>query len=308
MSKKWTWEVEQINIITYIFFRSIGYICVVFVYMYLISCSGMSSDDQDGVTVDPFDYQGECELDESQLDNAEKEAIEHVQKYAEQFSISPAIIMAIIRQESNFDPNAIGDAGLSIGYMQLHWSAAYDAGYRSSRDIFPDFSQESKDLAKEDWPTDGLDKDTNIQHGTGYVNICYNQYKDDPVYADPLKNAVSCYNLGRTTGPSMRNETTYVNPVVEFYNDFSDICKASVVALHRRPVGTIIHPSRHTLYLSPAALRLRKIMPQGVSRGLRPVGTADFGENVAHVRGHGIAADEQSVGDLSVALARGQEA
>jgi len=119
----------------------------------------MSSDDQDRVTVDPFDYQGECELDESQLDNAEKEAIVHAQKYAEQFSISPALIMAIIRQESNFDPNAIGDAGLSIGYMQLHWSAAYDAGYRSSRDIFPNFSQESKDLAKEDWPINGLEKD-----------------------------------------------------------------------------------------------------------------------------------------------------
>jgi hypothetical protein len=115
--------------------------------------------------------------------------------------------------------------------MQLHWDSAYDAGYRSSRDTFPDFSPESKDLAKEDWPTDGLDEDTNIQHGTGYINICHNQYQDDPVYENPLRNAVSCYNLGRTTGPSMRNETTYVNPVVEFYDDFSDICKAASIDL-----------------------------------------------------------------------------
>ena len=151
MNKKWTWQVEQENILANILFRSIGYICIVFVFIHLTSCSGTSSDDQDSVTVDPFDYQGECELDASQLDNAEKEAIVHVQKYAEQFSISPALIMAIIRQESDFDPNAIGDAGLSIGYMQLHWAAAYDAGYRSSRDIFSDFSQESKDLAQVDW-------------------------------------------------------------------------------------------------------------------------------------------------------------
>jgi Transglycosylase SLT domain len=237
MSKKWTCQVEQENILANILFRSIGYICIVFVFMHLTSCSGTSSDNQDSVTVDPFDYQGECELDESQLDNAEKEAIVHVQKYAEQFSISPALIMAIIRQESNFDPNAIGDAGLSIGYMQLHWAAAYDAGYRSSRDIFSDFSQESKDLAKEDWLIDGLDKDINIQHGTGYINICHNQYKDDPVYGEPLKSTVSCYHLGRTTGPSMRNETTYVNPVVEFYNDYSDICEASEVTFHHHPVG-----------------------------------------------------------------------
>jgi soluble lytic murein transglycosylase-like protein len=187
----------------------------------------MPSDDQDSVTIDPFDYQGECELDESQLANSEKEAIVHAQKYAEQFSISPALIMAIIRQESNFNPNTIGDNGLAIGYMQVHWDAAYDAGYRSSRDTFPDFSQESKDLAKEDWPVDGLDKDTNIQYGTGYIDICHNQYEDDPVYGDPLKSAISCYNLGRTTGPSMRNEITYVNPVVEFYDDFHDICQAS---------------------------------------------------------------------------------
>jgi hypothetical protein len=226
MSKKWAWEVDQVIIIVNLLFQSIGYICVVFVFMHLTSCSGTSSDDEYGVTVEPFDYQGECELDESQLDNAEKEAVGHAQKYAEQFSISPALIMAIIRQESNFDPNAIGDDGISIGYMQLYWAAAYDAGYRSSRDTFPDLSQGSKDLAKEDWSTDGLDKDTNVQYGTGYINICYNQYKDDPVYGDPLKSTVSCYNLGRTTGPSMRNEITYVNPVVEFYNDFSDICKA----------------------------------------------------------------------------------
>lgn len=194
-------------------------------FITLTSCLEMSSDDQDGVAVDPFDYQEECEIDESQLTHAEKEAIVHAQEYAVQFSISPALIMAIIQQESDFNPNAIGDTGLSIGYMQLHWDAAYDAGYRSSRDTFLDFSQESKDLAKEDWPTDGLDKDTNIQYGTGYIHICYNQYKDDPVYENPLKNAVSCYNLGRTTGPSIRNETTYVNPVVEFYDDFSAICK-----------------------------------------------------------------------------------
>jgi hypothetical protein len=206
-------------------------------FIYLTSCSGTSSDDQDGVITEPFDYQGECELDESQLDNSEKEAIMHAQKYAEQFSISPALIMAIIRQESNFNPDAIGDAGLSIGYMQVHWDAAYDAGYRSSRDIFPDLSQESKDLAEEDWPIDGLDKDTNIQYGTGYINICHDQYKDDPIYGDPLKNTISCYNLGRTTGPSLRNEITYVNPVVELYHDFSATCIASEVTSHQRPMG-----------------------------------------------------------------------
>lgn len=162
------------------------------------------------VSEDPFDYQGKYVIDASKLTPAEKQALPYVQKYAYSYRISPALIMAIIKQESSFDPNAVGDGGLAIGYMQLHWDAAYDAGYRSGRG-------DSTDFAREDWPTDGLNPDTNTKFGCGYLKICYNKHKDSPVYGDPIKNAISAYNLGWPHGPDKSNENSYVNPIVTNY-------------------------------------------------------------------------------------------
>jgi len=163
--------------------------------------------------VDPFNYQGTYVINTTELSSREKTALSFVQKYAIKYAISPALIMAITKQESNFNPKAIGDGGLAIGYMQLHWDAAYDAGYRSARG-------DSKEYAKEDWSTDGLDPDTNIKYGCGYLKICYDKHKDSPVYSDPLKNTISAYNLGWPHGPDKSNESSYVNPMLKNYENY----------------------------------------------------------------------------------------
>ena len=108
-----------------------------------------------------FGYQGDHKIDTAKLGVNGNAAYPHVQKYAEERHISPALLMAMIRQESGINPNAIGDGGLAIGYMQIHWDAAYDAGYRSARG--GDTEDLKKLYAKEDWPTDGLNPDTNIK-------------------------------------------------------------------------------------------------------------------------------------------------
>lgn len=257
MDKQWPWKKGRVKGFNTIRYCLVIYMSIVFLLLHLPRFLGISFMAHAGVTVEPFDYQGECELDESQLTNAEKEAIVYAQKYAEQFNISPALIMAIIQQESSFNPDAIGDAGLAIGYMQLHWDAAYDAGYKSSRDTFPDLSQESKDLAREDWPLDGIDRDTNVRYGTGYIDICHNQYRNDPTYGDPLKNTISCYNLGRTTGPSISNESTYVNPVIGFYNDFNDICIEAMPQESNVDVALIIDSSGSMTGNDPSNNRLK---------------------------------------------------
>jgi parallel beta-helix repeat protein len=162
---------------------------------------------------DPFSFQGEYELNQTELRTEEKkeDVLQNVTKYAKMYKISPALIMAIIRQESDFNAGAIGDGGLAIGYMQLHWDAAYDAGYRSSRDTFEDYSEESKNLAREDWPTDGLDPETNIKYGCGYLKVVYNKHGNSPIYDyNPLKNTISAYNLGKTQGPNLSNRMCYV--------------------------------------------------------------------------------------------------
>src|SRR5439155_1589417 len=80
-----------------------------------------------------------------------------------------------------------------------------------------------KEIAKEDWPTDGLDGDTNIRYGVSYIDLCYSQHGSSSVYGgDPLKNIISCYNLGRSSGPSRQNESNYVNPVVGYYDNYKN--------------------------------------------------------------------------------------
>jgi hypothetical protein len=160
-------------------------------------------------------------IDETKLNDDEKKPFPLVKKYAEEQGVSPALLMAIIKQESSFDPNKAGDGGLAIGYMQVHWDAAYDAGYRSSRDTFEDYSEESKNLAREDWPTDGFDTDTNIKYGCGYLKICYDKHKDSSVYNNPFKNAVSAYREGWPHGPDKENEW-YVNPVFQNYEIYGE--------------------------------------------------------------------------------------
>ena len=144
----------------------------------------------------PFNYQGDHKIDTAKLNNNENSTYPYVQKYAEEHHISPTLLMAVIKQESGFNSNAIGDSGLAIGYMQIHWDAGYDAGYRSARGGYTE--DQKKMYAKEDWPTDGLNPDTNIKYGSGYLKIVYDQWKDSSVYSDPVKNAILAYNKGRT--------------------------------------------------------------------------------------------------------------
>lgn len=168
---------------------------------------------------DPFNYAGNYVLDENKLTPAEKAVLSYVQKYANEYSICPALIMAIIKHESNFNPNSIGDEGLAIGYMQVHWDAAYRAGYRSRRG-------KDKKYAKEDWLKDGLNPNINIKYGVGYLKICYKKYRSNPVYNDPLKNALSAYNLGIWPhGPDKINEKVYVEPIIKNYESYIKITK-----------------------------------------------------------------------------------
>ena len=162
---------------------------------------------------DPFNYQGKYVIDEDKLSIAEKNAYSYVQKHAIEQKVSPALLMAVIKQESNFNPSAIGDGGLAIGYMQLHWDAAYDAGYRSIRGF-------SKAYAEEDWSTDGLDPDTNIKYGCGYLRICYEKCGSSGVYDNSLKNTISAYNRGWPSGPSLSNKNTYVDPILGYYEEY----------------------------------------------------------------------------------------
>lgn len=159
---------------------------------------------------DPFNYQGEYELNQTELRAEEKkeEVLQNVTKYAKRYKISPALIMAIIRQESDFNANVKGDYWNgeyhSFGYMQVSYGAANDA--------YNEYTGDEYKGTEEGWKNDGLDLETNIKYGVRFLRIQHDRIKDgcsgyDDVYGDILKSTISAYNAGH---PTLTNRMCYV--------------------------------------------------------------------------------------------------
>jgi parallel beta-helix repeat protein len=159
---------------------------------------------------DPFNYQGNYELNQTELRAEEKKegVLQNVTKYAKKYKISPALIMAIIRQESDFNANAKGDYWkgeyYSFGYMQVSYGAA--------NDTYKEYTGDEDKGTEEEWKNDGLDPETNIKYGVRYLRIQHGRIKDGcsgygDVYGDILKSTISAYNAGH---PTLTNRMCYV--------------------------------------------------------------------------------------------------
>jgi len=157
---------------------------------------------------DAFNYQGDYESDESKLKPNEVKALPTVTKYANKYHISLALIMAIIRQESDFNSNAKGDYWggeyHSFGYMQVSYGAATDT--------YTGYIGDKYKGTKQQWKTDGLDPETNIKYGTRYLRIQHDRIKDgcsgyEDVYGDIPKSTISAYNAGH---PTLANRMCYM--------------------------------------------------------------------------------------------------
>jgi len=110
-----------------------------------------------------------------------------VEKYAAQNNVSPSLVYAIIRTESNFNPFAVSPAP-AYGMMQLVPASGGRAAYRrvSGRDEMP-----TREYL--------FDAANNIQLGTAYLGLLFQDQLD--VVANPVSReycVISAYN----TGPS----------------------------------------------------------------------------------------------------------
>jgi membrane-bound lytic murein transglycosylase C len=110
-----------------------------------------------------------------------------VGKYAAQHKVSPSLVYAVIRTESNFNPFAVSSAP-AYGMMQLVPSSGGREAYRTvkGRDEMP-----TKDYL--------FDAENNIELGTAYLGVLFSKQLDYVTNATSREYCViSAYN----TGPS----------------------------------------------------------------------------------------------------------
>lgn len=102
---------------------------------------------------------------------------EVVSIYAEEYSVEENLIFAVIKAESNFNPQAISNRG-AVGLMQLMEETAKDVAQKSQMDID---TQNIKDEL--------LKVDNNINIGTKYLQALLERYQNKEV-------ALAAYNAG----------------------------------------------------------------------------------------------------------------
>jgi soluble lytic murein transglycosylase len=124
-----------------------------------------------------------------------------IARAARHYDLDPALVKAVIWEESRFNPDARGRAG-ELGLMQIRESAAME--WAAAEHIH------SFDHA------DCLDPDTNVQAGAYYLKKVSRHYSRAD---DPVPYALAEYNAGRgnvlkwLAGPAATNSAAFIGQI-----------------------------------------------------------------------------------------------
>lgn len=102
-----------------------------------------------------------------------------IAKHAENYDLPPALVAAVIRQESNFDHTARSDAG-AVGLMQLTPATARGIAQRTGGTRFRE--------------GDLVDPELNIRYGSWYLRNLHRTYDTRP---DRYVISLAAYNAGQ---------------------------------------------------------------------------------------------------------------
>ena len=104
-----------------------------------------------------------------------REYSEYVEKYSAEFGVPEAVIYAVIKAESDFDPSAVSSATPpALGLMQLMEETYADV---------------ARMLGEKADPWKIYDPETNIKYGTYYLSYLYRQFEN-------WENTFAAYNAG----------------------------------------------------------------------------------------------------------------
>ena len=127
-----------------------------------------------------------------------------VHQFAEQYDISPSLVFAVIRTESNFNPYAVSSAP-AYGLMQLVPTSGGREAYRKAKgqDVIP-----SRDYL--------FDPENNVELGTAFLNVLmFNQLKNVEHNVSREYCVIAAYNTGagNVFRTFSRDRTTAVNQI-----------------------------------------------------------------------------------------------
>lgn len=106
-----------------------------------------------------------------------KEYTEYVSKYSQEYNVDENLVYAVIKAESNFNPNAKSGKN-AIGLMQLMGSTAKEVAKKVNIQILEEEFEEKLQEA-----------DININLGTKYLSILIEKYQN-------VEIAITAYNAG----------------------------------------------------------------------------------------------------------------
>lgn len=121
---------------------------------------------------------------------------EEIQAAAEEYQVNPYWIIAMVKCESDFDPDVVSSAG-AVGLMQIMESTAQDIANRELVD---------SDLYSLDNLTD---PETNINYGTAYLRYLVERYHE-------MNPAIAAYNAGLGNVDDWLEEGGDIRDYIEF--------------------------------------------------------------------------------------------